>query len=116
MNPIRPVRRWMHAFAALLLLALGPGIAPSRAEGAALSQSFVADLGKATALKRELGGTRSATLPAPFDDDGGPDAATLHAAQSTGHWVPAVDLSKTDSTAPPSPRFCGASARAPPSA
>ena len=97
MDPRRPARKWMQVLAAALLLALGPGVTPSRAEEAA------------------LGGARTTTLPVPFDDDGDL-AAIVHASHSAELWALAVDLSKINSSTPPSPGFCGASPRAPPSA
>jgi hypothetical protein len=117
MVTIRPVVKWMQALAALLLLAVGPVVEPSRAEEKALSRVSLGDGGKAIALKREQTvTTRAEAQPEGSDDDGGPDAALADAAASAQLWVLAVGLPRIDSPARPSRRFCGASPRAPPSA
>jgi hypothetical protein len=117
MVTIRRAIRWGQAFAALLLLAVGPVVEPLRAEERALSQVVSGDPGKAIALKREqLGDTRPATQPERFDSDGDPDATLANVFEWPQLCAPPADLPRIVSTTRRSRRFCGASPRAPPSA
>jgi hypothetical protein len=95
MVTIRPVVKWMQALAALLLLAVGPVVEPSRAEEKALSRVSLGDGGKAIALKREQTvTTRAEAQPEGSDDDGGPDAALADAAASAQNRFTCPTLSQ----------------------
>jgi hypothetical protein len=117
MVTIRPAIKWVQALAALLLLAVGPVVEPARTQDGALGQVFSGDPSKAIALKRQqLGSTNTAPQPERFDNNGHPKATLAGAAEPMQLWVRVVDRPKIDSPVRRSPRFCGASPRAPPSA